>query len=106
MEDLKDRLTSAIHIYGNSERGMNFDAEDMAEYLIETIAELHLYEQYNEEISKEINGVIHLVMIFPEVLGIRIVWKMHQIQKCYKIGVKRWKRFHGNWIRKLQNMKQ
>lgn len=58
MEDLKDRLISAIQIYGNSERGMNFDAEDMAEYLIETIAELHLYEQYNEEISKEINGVI------------------------------------------------
>ena len=48
MEDLKDRLISAIQIYGNSERGMNFDAEDMAEYLIETIAELHLYEQYQK----------------------------------------------------------
>ena len=58
MEDLKDRLISAIQDYGCSERAMNFDAEDMAEYLIETIAELHLYEQYNEEISKEINGVI------------------------------------------------
>lgn len=59
MRTLKDRLIVAIQDYGCSERAMNFDVEDIAEYLIGTIAELHLYEQYNEEISKEIDGVIN-----------------------------------------------
>lgn len=40
MESLKDRLTTAIMDYGNSEAADNFDAEDMAEYLMETIDEL------------------------------------------------------------------
>ena len=41
MESLKDRLITAIMDYGNSDATENFDAEDMADYLIETIDELH-----------------------------------------------------------------
>lgn len=40
MENLRDRLITAIQDYGSSERAMNFDAEDMAEFLMETIDEL------------------------------------------------------------------
>lgn len=42
MESLKDRLTTAIMDYGNSETADNFDAEDMADYLMEVIDELHI----------------------------------------------------------------
>lgn len=40
MENLRDRLITAIQDYGSSERAMNFDAEDMAEFLMEVIDEL------------------------------------------------------------------
>ena len=40
MENLKERLTQAIMDYGNSDDAMNFDAEDMADYLMEVIDEL------------------------------------------------------------------
>ena len=40
MNDLRGRLIEAIYVYGNSERADSFDAEDMADYLIENIEEL------------------------------------------------------------------
>ena len=40
MESLKDRLTAAIEDYGSSDRAMDFDAGDMADYLMEVINEL------------------------------------------------------------------
>lgn len=40
MESLKDRLTTAINDYGCSERAKDFDAGDMADYLMEVIHEL------------------------------------------------------------------
>lgn len=46
MENLRDRLITAIQDYGSSERVMNFDAEDMAEFLMEVIDELHI-KAYN-----------------------------------------------------------
>lgn len=42
MESLKSRLAMAIIDYGNSEAADDFDAEDMANYLMETIDELHI----------------------------------------------------------------
>lgn len=42
MEGLRDRLITAIIDYGNSDAAGNFDAEDMADYLIKTIDELHI----------------------------------------------------------------
>lgn len=56
MEDLKDRLVTAIEDYGNSERAQEFDAEDMAEYLMEVITELH---KDQEEIIKEIDSIMN-----------------------------------------------
>ena len=41
MENLKERLITAIQDYGTSDRSEMFDAEDMAEYLIEVIQELN-----------------------------------------------------------------
>lgn len=38
-------MTSAIMDYGNNEAADNFDAEDMADYLMETIDELHVKAQ-------------------------------------------------------------
>lgn len=40
MGNLRDRLITAIQDYRSSERVMDFDAEDMAEYLMESIDEL------------------------------------------------------------------
>lgn len=39
MENLKERLITAIQDYGTSDRSEMFDAEDMAEYLMEEIAD-------------------------------------------------------------------
>lgn len=41
MENLRLRLIQAIYDYGNSDSAKDFDAEDMADYLIEVIDELH-----------------------------------------------------------------
>jgi hypothetical protein len=79
MESLENRLITAIQDYGCSERAMNFDAEDMAEYLIETITELHLYDKYNEEISKEIDGVIVKDTYSKgKNAGLRKAWKIYE----------------------------
>lgn len=40
MNNLKERLITAISDYGSGDRVNNYDAEDMAEYLIEVIDEL------------------------------------------------------------------
>ena len=40
MRNLKERLTEAIIDYGNSESAQNFDAEELAMYLMEVIDEL------------------------------------------------------------------
>ena len=45
MQSLRNRLIAAIQDYGSSERAMNFDAEDMAEYLLETIDELKVLKR-------------------------------------------------------------
>ena len=41
MENLRLRLIQAIYDYGNSDSAKDFDAEDMADYLMEVIDELH-----------------------------------------------------------------
>lgn len=43
--NLKERLTEAIMDYGNSKSAQNFDAEDMATYLMEVIDELKTLER-------------------------------------------------------------
>lgn len=48
MAELKERLVTAILDYGHSERAKNIDAEDMADYLIEVIDELHIYRKHNK----------------------------------------------------------
>ena len=58
MEALKDRLATAITSYIASNAENNLNVEDMAEFLIGTIAELNLCEKYEEEIFKEIDGII------------------------------------------------
>lgn len=58
MEALKDRLATAITSYISSNAENNLNVEDMAEFLIGTIAELNLREKYEEEIFKEIDGII------------------------------------------------
>lgn len=58
MEALKDRLATAITSYIASNAENNLNVEDMAEFLIGTIAELNLREKYEEEIFKEIDGII------------------------------------------------
>lgn len=79
MDTLKDRLLTAIIDYGNSEAAENFDAENMAEYLIETIIELHLYDTYKEEISKEIDGVIVKDTYSKgKNAGLRKAWKLYE----------------------------
>lgn len=79
MDTLKDRLLTAIIDYGNSEAAENFDAENMAEYLIETIIELHLYDTYKEEISKEIDGVIVKDTYSKgKNVGLRKAWKLYE----------------------------
>ena len=42
MEDIKDRLITVIVDYKNSDSAGDIDAEDMADYLIKTIDELHI----------------------------------------------------------------
>jgi hypothetical protein len=49
VDNLRDRLITAIQDYGNSERAMNFDAEDMAEFLMETIDELKKIEKISRK---------------------------------------------------------
>lgn len=79
MENLRDRLIIAIQDYGSSERAMNFDAEDMAKYLIEAISELHVSEKYQEEISKEIDGVIVKDTYSKgKNAGLRKAWKIYE----------------------------
>ena len=79
MEELKDRLTTAIVDYGNSDAAGDFDAEDMAKYLIEVISELHLYEKYKEEISKEIDGVIFKDTYSKgKNAGLRKAWRIYE----------------------------
>ena len=58
MEALKDRLATAITSYIASNAENNLNVEDMAEFLIGKIAELNLREKYEEEIFKEIDGII------------------------------------------------
>lgn len=45
MESLKDRLTTAIEDYGSSDRAMDFDAGDMADYLMKVIDELKVLKR-------------------------------------------------------------
>lgn len=52
MKGLKDRLITAIIDYGNSKAG-DFDAEDMAKYLIEVISELHVSENTKKKYLKK-----------------------------------------------------
>jgi len=79
MEGLKDRLITAILGYGNSDAAGDFDAEDMAKYLVETISELHVYKRYKEEISKEIEGVIVKDTYSKgKNAGLRKAWKIYE----------------------------
>lgn len=82
MKGLKDRLITAIIDYGNSKAG-DFDAEDMAKYLIEVISELHVPEKYQEEISKEIDGVIVKDTYSKgKNAGLRKAWKIYEDILC------------------------
>lgn len=79
MDGLKDRLVTAIVDYGNSDAANDFDAEDMAKYLIDIISELNLYERYKEEISKEIEGVIVKDTYSKgKNAGLRKAWKLYE----------------------------
>ncbi|MCR2050954.1 hypothetical protein NSB25_27410 [Acetatifactor muris] len=79
MERLKDRLITAIIDYGNSDAAGDFDAEDMAKYLIDEILELHLSEKYKEEIFKEIDGVIVKDTYSKgKNAGLRKAWKIYE----------------------------
>lgn len=79
MKELRDRLITAIVDYGNSEAAGDFDAEDMAKYLIEVIPELHLSEKYREEIFKEIGGVIVKDTYSKgKNAGLRKAWKIYE----------------------------
>ena len=52
MEGLRDRLTAAVTDYVGNHTENNLNIEDMVEYLIGAVAELHLYEKYEEEIFR------------------------------------------------------
>lgn len=51
MESLKDRLTTAIEDYGSSDRAMDFDAGDMADYLMQ-LTEYKSVKQLEELVAK------------------------------------------------------
>lgn len=51
MESLKDRLTTAIEDYGSSDRAMDFDAGDMADYLMQ-LTEYKNVKQLEELVAK------------------------------------------------------
>lgn len=81
MEGLKDRLIIAIIDYGNSDAASDFDAEDMADYLIETIDELR---------TKPIDVVLDTynnLMICPhchEIIGTGSDWTPNFCKECGK----------------------
>ncbi len=82
MKGLKDRLITAIIDYDNSKAG-DFDAEDMAKYLIEVISELNVSEKYQEEISKEIDGIIVKDTYSKgKNAGLRKAWKIYEDILC------------------------
>lgn len=58
MKDLRERLVKAITNCKNEAVMCDLDVDDMAEYLIEAISELHLYERYKEGIYKEMDSVL------------------------------------------------
>ena len=80
MEGLKDRLITTIMDYLDSAAG-NFDAEDMADYLIETTDELH---------TKPIEVIIDTcnnLMICPhcnEIIGTGSDWTPKFCKECGK----------------------
>lgn len=83
MQELRDRLITAIVDYGNSEAAEDFDAEDMAKYLIEVIPELHLSEKYKEEIFNEIDGIIVKDTYSKgKNAGLRKAWKIYEDILC------------------------
>lgn len=51
MESLKNRLTTAIEDYGSSDRAMDFDAGDMADYLMQ-LTEYKKVKQLEELVAK------------------------------------------------------
>lgn len=51
MESLEDRLTAAIEDYRSSDRAMDFDAEDMAVYLMQ-LTEYKMVKQLEELVAK------------------------------------------------------
>jgi len=82
VKGLKDRLITAIIDYDNSKAG-DFDAEDMAKYLIEVISELNVSEKYQEEISKEIDGIIVKDTYSKgKNAGLRKAWKIYEDILC------------------------
>ena len=79
MEILKDRLTTAITNYMDSNAENDLNVEDMVEYLVKTIAELHLHEKYEEEIFGEIDGVIVKDTYSKgKNAGLRKAWKIYE----------------------------
>lgn len=79
MEILKDRLTTAVTDYVDNHTENNLNIEDMVEYLIGAVAELHLYEKYEEEIFREIDGVIVKDTYSKgKNAGLRKAWKIYE----------------------------
>ena len=79
MEILKDRLTTAVTDYVDNHTENNLNIEDMVEYLIGTITELHLHEKYEEEILREMDGVIVKDTYSKgKNAGLRKAWKIYE----------------------------
>lgn len=82
MEGIRDRLIAAIADYGNSDAAENFDAEDMADYLIDTINELH-----TEDPTDVIIDTYNNLMICPhchEIIGTGSDWTPNFCKECGK----------------------
>ncbi len=81
MEDIKNRLITAITDYGISDAASNFKAEEIADYLIETIEELHVK-------SLDVNlDTYNNLMMCPhcnEIIGTAHDWTPNYCKECGK----------------------
>lgn len=87
MDSLKDRLITAIIDYGNSEIAENFDAEDMAEYLMKVIDELRYSQQDTINHHDVIIDTYNNLMICPhckEIIGTGSDWTPKFCKECGK----------------------
>lgn len=86
MDDLRSRLIQAIYDYGNSDSAYDFDAENMADYLIEVIDELK-YTNVFVEAKDVILDTYNNLMICPhcnEIIDTAHDWTPKYCKECGK----------------------